>query len=87
MAVPEDGILPCDGMFPALIEWQCATHPAGLLRATGCKLQKLIVSHPQAGKLKAQIGDQFTDDRVSIEEGPAGLQAEFKTPAGVRLLQ
>ena len=87
MAVPEDGILPYDGMYPALIEWQCATHPAGLLRATGCKLLRLTVSHPQAGSLKAQIGDMLSDNRVHIEQGPAGLRAEFITPAGVRILQ
>ena len=87
MAVPKDGILPFDGMFPALIEWQCVGHPAGLLRATGCRLQRLTVSHPQAGSLKAQIGDMLSDDRVHIAQGPAGLQAEFLTPAGVRLLQ
>lgn len=87
MAVPEDGILPFDGLFPALIEWQCETHPAGLLRASGCRLQRLTVRHPQAGNLKAQIGDGFTDDRVSFEAGPVGLRAEFITPAGIRILQ
>ncbi|VAW01883.1 FIG00993280: hypothetical protein [hydrothermal vent metagenome] len=86
MAVPGDGILPFDGMFPALIEWQCEAHPAGLLRASGCRLERLIVSHPQAATLKALIGDMFADVRVSFEEGPAGLRAEFKTPVGVRAL-
>lgn len=87
MAVPEDGILPYGGVFPALIEWQCATHPVGLLRATGCRLVRLIVSHPQVGTLKALIGDMLEDTRVSFEEGTAGLRAEFQTPAGMRILQ
>ncbi len=87
MAVPEDGILPCDGMYPALIEWQCETHPAGLLRAADCKLQRLTVSHPQADTLQARIGPLLEDARISFEQGPVGLSAEFITPAGVRVLQ
>jgi hypothetical protein len=87
MAVPEDGILPCDGMFPALIEWQCDVLPAGLLRASGCRLQRLIVSHPQAAALMAQIGALLGDARIIFEQGPAGLRAEFITPSGVRILQ
>ena len=86
MAVPQDGILPYDDLFPALIEWQCETHPATLLRATGCRLRRLIVRHPEAAALKAQIAGLFEDDRVSFESGPAGLIAEFDTPGGVRVL-
>ncbi len=87
MAVPEDGILPCDGLFPALIKWQCAAHPATLLRATGCRLKRLIVRHPQADKLNVEIGAMIEDKRISFEPGPAGLIAEFDTPGGVRILQ
>jgi len=86
MAVPDNGILPCDGMFPALIEWQCKTHPAGLLPSTGCRLNRLIVSHPQSDDLKAHIGGMLEDKRVRFRSGPAGLLAEFDTPGGPRIL-
>ena len=87
MAVPGDGILPFDNMFPALIEWQCEAHPATLLPASGCRLERMIVRHPEVGKLKAQIGTLLQDSRVTFEEGPAALIADIKTPGGVRRVQ
>ena len=35
MAVPEDGVLPYDNRFPAVIEWQSGGHPAARLAPSG----------------------------------------------------
>ena len=87
MAVPEDGILPYDNLFPALIEWQCRDHPAQLLSPVGCRLERLVVGHPEAAALEHEIGDALTDRRVVFETGQAGLMAEIQTPSGRKVLQ
>jgi hypothetical protein len=83
MAVPDNGILPYGGGYPALIEWQGDAHPAARLTASGCRLLRLIVSHPKADDLQGII----EDPRVVFKAGPAGLKAEIATPGGARVLQ
>lgn len=87
MAVPANGILPHDNMFPAVIEWQCAAHPAERLAPSGCRLSRLVVSHPEARALSDSLSPVFGDDHVVFEPGPAGLRAEFQTPSGLRVLE
>ena len=82
MAVPETGVLPFGGCYPALIEWQDGGHPAPRLPDSGCRLRSLRVRHPQAGALAAGLPD-LGDDRVGVETGPAALIAEIDTPDGV----
>lgn len=84
-AVPPDGRLPFDDAHPALIEWQGDRHPAQALPDTGVRLARLLVRHPQAAALRAAL-QALRDTRVVIEEGPAGLRAEFDTPRGRRRL-
>ncbi len=84
MAVPTDGILPFDNMFPALIEWHSA-HPAPRLTQQGCALERLVVAHPEAATLKDVL--PMTDNRVVFEPGVAGFEASFSTPHGRRVLR
>lgn len=84
MAVPDDGILPYDNRFPALIEWQ-SPHPAPLLTQQGCTLSRLIIVHPQADELRGTLALQ--DDRVVYETGEPGYEAWFDTPHGQRVLR
>ena len=86
MAVPHSGILPFDGIAPALIEWQTATHPAGLLAASGVRLRRLTVRHPEADSLKQAMKSLLSDDRVAYEQGPRALHAAFDTAHGPREL-
>lgn len=86
MAVPTDGQLPFDDCHPAVIQWDCARHPAAALPQTGITLRRLIVSHPEGDALGARLSGQLADDRVVFEAGPAELRAEFDTPAGPRVL-
>ena len=87
MAVPESGWLPYGGVFPALIGWQGAAHPADSLPDRGVRLRRLVVSHPDAGALRAALAPLIADERLVITLGaePA-LAAEFDTPQGVRIL-
>ncbi len=86
MVVPEDGILPYDNMCPALIQWDAGVHPAKRLQASGCRLLRLTVSHPDAERLNATLAPLLNDDRIALETGAAGLQADFETPHGRRVL-
>src|SRR5690606_19696369 len=47
MGVPEDGRLPFDDAFPALIQWQGECHPAAALPDRGCRLRRLEIAHPK----------------------------------------
>jgi hypothetical protein len=87
MAVPGDGILPYDGAFPALIEWQGSAHPAPRLPDMGVRLIRLALIHPQADALRDALAGRLDDPRICIEPGPEkAMQAEFSTPHGTRLL-
>jgi len=87
MAVPRDGRLPFGNCFPALMQWDCATHPAARLAASGCRLQRLVVAHPDSAELAAQLAPVLADERVAFEPGAPGLRAEIMTPSGLRVLE
>lgn len=87
MAVPEDGILPMDNLFPALIQWQGAVHPATRLPPSGARLVRLVISHPEVATLQTWLGPELSDGRVVFESGAIGLRAEIATPQGQRVLQ
>lgn len=80
MGVAEGGVMPFDGCFPALIEWQGAAHPRQRLADAGCRLAALEVSHPRADDLDLAL--PLRDARVRLVTGPAGLRAALDTPRG-----
>jgi len=84
MAVPPNGRLPFDNLFPALIQWHGDLHPARMLQDSGCRLSRLVVFHPDALELAKLLGDL---DQVVFDTGPAALHAEFETPHGKRVLE
>jgi hypothetical protein len=86
MAVPEDGMLPFDGMFPALIEWHTDNLPGQRLASCGLRFDRLTVSHPQADEMQALLGPLLQGDWVHFETGPVGLSAAFQGPEGARAL-
>ena len=87
MVVPDDGILPYNGSFPALIQWQTSPHPAIMLTPSGCRLRQLTVAHPEVSGLQAELSI-FSDPRVVFETAPTpGFSAAFDTPQGPRILE
>jgi hypothetical protein len=86
MAVPRNGILPFDNMFPALMQWECTPTPAQILPGSGCRLTRLTVSHPEVCALADALSTVLVDDRIVFRSGPARLGAEIETPDGTRLL-
>lgn len=87
MAVPESGWLPFGGLFPALIGWQGAAHPADRLPDRGIRLRRLVIAHPEAGALRAALAPLIDDARIVITlGGEPAMAAEFDTPQGTRIL-
>ncbi|MDJ0626647.1 MAG: VOC family protein [Rhodobacter sp.] len=88
MAVPDDGRLPFDGGFPALIEWQGADHPSRNLADTGCRLTALEIVHPKAADLRAALARLAEFPMVSVSEGAeCEFCAVIDTPHGRRVLK
>lgn len=83
MAVPATGVLPFDNLFPALMQWQGA-HPAARLSDRGCALRRLVISHPEAQRLRDLL--PLPGAPVVFEPGPPALRAEIQTPHGLRIL-
>ena len=90
MAIPKDGWLPYDGLFPGLISWSGAAHPAQRLIDRGVRLSALTLQHPQAfelGQALARVGVRpDTGPRLEVRRGPVAITARLQTPTGARSL-
>ncbi|NYS26591.1 VOC family protein [Rhodobacteraceae bacterium 2376] len=87
MAVPDDGQLPFDSAFPALIEWQGSASAADRLTDLGCRLEQVILTHPDPQALQAALAPVIDDPRITIEPGAAkAIRAVIRTPHGLREL-
>lgn len=87
MAVPNDGRLPQDNRFPALMQWQTRPTPAESLKPTGCRLTRLVIGHPEATRIEAQLAPYLRDARIVFDVGSTGIRAEFDTPSGTKVLE
>lgn len=85
ITVPGNGSLPYQGAYPTLIQWTKGTyHPAESLPASGCRLLRLEVCHPEATDIMDMM--ELADSRVQMMTGAFGLKAIFETPGGIRSL-
>ncbi|CUH41118.1 hypothetical protein JSE7799_03861 [Jannaschia seosinensis] len=81
MAVPEDGVLPFDGCFPALMQWDT---PPPTFTDVGLRLTRLELSHPGAPALAPIVASLTDDPRIVLAEGPRRITATLENPNGVR---
>lgn len=85
LTVPDDGSLPMQGGYPSLLKWGAEiTPPSGSLPASGVRLTKWEVWHPQADWLREAI--TLDTDVVRFQSGPVGFKATFETPNGTVVL-
>ncbi|MGP6085800.1 VOC family protein [Antarctobacter jejuensis] len=83
MAVPPDGRLPFDGLFPALIQWHVARPPGDSLPPSGIALDRLSVAHPEAAALQALLAPLLTGAPVDfVSAARPGLSAALTGPSG-----
>ena len=86
ITVPRDGILPFDGAFPAVLQWE-TNPPVAQLAPSKCSLRHMTIFHPEAIELQKRI-QSFKDPQISFEpDEKVTFFAEFDTPNGVRSLQ
>ena len=83
ITVPENGILPFDGCFPALIKWpSIQKHPLVKLPPSGLSLDSLTIYHPDASKLQ-ELLRSLSDERVSFRvRSYSGFSAHFSNSLG-----
>lgn len=81
MAVPDDGILPFDGCFPALIQWDS---PAPTFPDDGFRMTSLTLTHPDGPDLARDLSTLIEDPRILIGTGPRRISVRIDTPDGSR---
>lgn len=83
MAIPQDGRLPFDGLFPALIEWRGPAHPAPRLPDRGVRLIGLHLALPEADDLQRALSPMIRDARLEITPAEVpSMEVTFATPRG-----
>jgi len=87
IAIPTDGKLPFDGLFPALIQWDGPAHPAPRLADAGVRLSTLHLISPQAQALAAALAPLIDDPRLIIDQGEVpAMRVTLATPSGPVIL-
>ena len=76
LTVPMDGLLPWDGAFPHIIEWDSGARPWERMADLDCRLVSLTVSHPDADDLRAAI-------KKLLPEWPDYLRVTYAETADV----
>lgn len=85
MAVPPNGVLPCNGAFPALIQWQVENLPGETLPSCGLRLGRLEIAHPEADWLRDIL--PIADKRLHFVPGDFALRATFEGLKRKRVLE
>jgi len=93
ITIPADGSVPLDGVAPALIEWQAATHPAARLEDKGLELVQLEIFHPAPVRVERLLASLELDGMFAVRSLAADslrtapyLRAHIQTPQGLRQL-
>lgn len=86
MAVPRDGVLPGEGLMPALLQWNGAM-AADRLPDSNCRLKRLVLSHPEIDGIARDWPALADVPGIAMEAGrEPRLEAEIVTPMGLRRL-
>lgn len=87
ITIPEDGVMPVNGMMPALIQWQTNMHPASRLTDNDCSLIALEIYHPQSNLLSDFLKAINFSGAVIIKPSETfKIIARIQTANGVCLL-
>jgi hypothetical protein len=84
ITVSGDGALDCDGLMPALIQWDCSTHPADKLEDRGCELVKLDGRHPAPDTIAPALAALGLAGTLSLTKAKrAQFIATLRGPRGI----
>ncbi|SPF78433.1 VOC family protein [Pseudoprimorskyibacter insulae] len=83
IAVPPNGQMPFDGVFPALIDWGTSVAPGSSLPSSGVKLREIRLEHPEINRLQGLLDSilEVPEVRFVAAETPR-VTACFATPQG-----
>ena len=84
IGVPADGSLAQQGVMPTLIQW-FSQHPADLLPDAGCRLESLVLHHPDAPAMlhRLRYAGLSADDPVQPGTHGIGLEVRIRAPKGI----
>lgn len=89
--IPDDGRLLAGGMLPYIISWQTDEHPAKKMVDVGCRLIELKLYTPIPEWACRQLSSIGASSLIEVLQlplnAPPYLQAEIKTPSGVKILR
>ncbi len=88
IGVPASGSLAQHGIAPTMIEWE-GGHPSERLPDVGCRLESLVLRHPQAWATLHGLREAGlpASEPVRAEPGLPGLEALIRTPKGIVALR
>lgn len=88
VALSDDGRLSAGGFFPLCIQWQTDFHPSTNMADLGCRLKKLVISHPYPKWMQHNLDSIGAGELVSLEQsgGTGALRATIESPTGIRTL-
>lgn len=89
ITIPPDGLVPLDGVAPALIEWQAGAHPAARLDDCGLRLVNFDIFHPDPKRVLRLLSSVDAQDSICVaasSDGTSSLSATISTPEGNRYL-
>ena len=83
IGVAADGGLGHGGLDPTIIQW-FGQHPCDVLPDAGCRLQSLVLHHPEAASIlhRLRYAGLSPDDPVQPSGDGAGLEVRIHTPRG-----
>jgi hypothetical protein len=90
ITIPADGVVPLDGVGPALIQWHADVHPASRMADCGLSLAGFEIRHGDPARVSRLLASLGLADAVEVRPLSAGeaphLVAHIRTPQGMRQL-
>ena len=84
IGVPASGALALGGISPTVIQWD-TEHPTAVLPDPGCRLEKLVLGHAEAGAVvnALRAAGLAAGEPVEAQREGFALEARVRTPRGI----
>ncbi len=86
IVVADDGAMPEGGLYPTPIQWPDDAGPANAMADLGCRLERLVVRHPDPERFGAALtrigASGLAEVTAADDANPPGLVATIESPQG-----